>query len=211
MKTLKQACKPRASVFDSTKRDTVHDILDLVNNIEADTFFDENFATQGMRTLIAESFKRLEGRGQAQGIFRLSQSMGGGKTHNLIALGLLAQHPELRAKVMSEFYKPDSTLGKVRVAAFSGRQTDAPYGVWGEIARQLGKEQEFAPYYSPLAAPGQEAWIKLLQGEPLIILLDELPPYFAYAHPRNRHGNAGRRNYGGPGEPDGRCQRQQTE
>src|SRR5262249_16650750 len=59
-----------------------------------------------------------------------------------------------------------------------------PYGVCGEIARQLGKESEFSPYYTPLAAPGQEAWIRLLQGEPLVILLDELPPYFAYARTR---------------------------
>ena len=130
MKTLKQACKPRPSVFDSIKRDTVHDILDLVKDrIDADVFFAENFATQGMKTLITEAFKRLEGHGQAQGIFQLSQSMGGGKTHNLIALGLLAKRPDLRARAMTGFHKPDPTLGVIRVAAFSGRQTDVPYGV----------------------------------------------------------------------------------
>lgn len=185
MKTLRQACTPRASVFDSTKRDTVPDILDLAKGkIDPVEFFAENFATQGMRTLLSEAFKRLDGGAQAQGIFRLSQSMGGGKTHNLIALGLLAAHPEWREKVMSSFYTPKKSLGPVRVAAFSGRYTDAPFGIWGEIAKQLGKEQDFAPYYSPLAAPGQEAWIKLLSGEPLVILLDELPPYFAYAGTR---------------------------
>src|SRR2546425_13155222 len=36
-------------------------------------------------------------------------------------------------------------------------------------------------YYSPLAAPGQTAWMNLLKGEPLLILLDELPPYFENA------------------------------
>ena len=185
MKTLRQACTPRASVFDSTKRDTVPDILDLAKGkIDPAEFFAENYATQGMRTLLSEAFKRLDGGAQAQGIFRLSQSMGGGKTHNLIALGLLAKHPEWRERVMSSFYKPKNSLGPVRVAAFSGRQTDAPFGIWGELAKQLGKEQDFAPYYSPLAAPGQEAWIKLLQDEPLVILLDELPPYFAYAGTR---------------------------
>ncbi len=185
MKTLRQACTPRATVFDSTKRDTVPDILDLAKGrIDPAEFFSENYATQGMRTLLSEAFKRLDGGAQAQGIFRLSQSMGGGKTHNLIALGLLAQHPEWRTQVMGSFYTPKAALGPVRVAAFSGRQTDAPFGVWGEIARQLGKEQEFAPYYTPLAAPGQEAWIRLLAGEPLVILLDELPPYFAYASTR---------------------------
>lgn len=185
MITLRQACTPRQSVFDSRRRDTVHDILDLADGrIPPEQFFEENYPTQGMRTLLSEAFKRLEGGNQAQGIFRLSQSMGGGKTHNLVALGLLAKHPEWRGKVMSGFHQPNPALGAVRVAAFSGRQTDALYGIWGEIARQLGKEQEFAPYYSPLAAPGQNAWINLLKGDPLVILLDELPPYFAYARTR---------------------------
>lgn len=179
MLTLKNACLPRPSVFDSTKRDTVHDLLDLTENrIDPRQFFEENYVTQGMKTLLDEAFKRLEGGAQAQGVFRLSQSMGGGKTHNLIALGLLAQHPEWRGKVMAGFHKPQGTLGVVRVAAFSGRQNDVPYGIWGEIARQIGKEADFAPYYAPLAAPGQEAWVNLLRGAPLIILLDELPPYF---------------------------------
>lgn len=185
MLTLKQGCLPRASVFDSTKRDTVHDLLDLVEDrIDPKRFFDENFVTQGMRTLLDEAFKRLEGGAQSQGVFRLSQAMGGGKTHNLIALGLLAKHPDFRAKVMGGFHKPQGSVGKVRVAAFSGRQNDVPYGIWGEIARQLGKQEAFAPYYTPLSAPGQEAWANLLKGEPLVILLDELPPYFNFARTR---------------------------
>ena len=78
MKTLRQACTPRASVFDSTKRDTVPDILDLAKGkIDPAEFFAENYATQGMRTLLSEAFKRLDGGAQAQGIFRLSQSMVG--------------------------------------------------------------------------------------------------------------------------------------
>jgi hypothetical protein len=106
--------------------------------------------------------------------------MGGGKTHNLLALGLLAQNPELRAKVMGDFYNPDATLGRVRVVSFSGRE-DAPLGIWGAIAQQVGKRELFKDYYSPLSAPGQSAWVNLLKGEPTVIMLDELPPYFATA------------------------------
>ena len=63
------------------------------------------------------------------------------------------------------------------MAGFTGRESDAPYGIWGSIAEQLGKRDQFSDYYSPLQAPGQTAWIELLKGEPLLILLDELPPY----------------------------------
>ncbi|HVR37289.1 MAG TPA: DUF499 domain-containing protein [Methylomirabilota bacterium] len=54
-------------------------------------------------------------------------------------------------------------------------------GIWGALAEQLGKKERFKDYYSPLQAPGQSAWVNLLKGGPLVILLDELPPYFENA------------------------------
>ena len=180
MKTVKQACSPRASTFDPTRRDTVLDLSDLIDNrIDPIDFFAENHITEGMKTLLTEGFRRLEGK-STQGVFKLTQAMGGGKTHNLLALGLLAAHPDLRAPVMGDFYTPGD-LGRVRVVAFSGRESDAPLGVWGAIAEQLGKKEQFKDYYMPLSAPGQTAWVNLLRGEPLVIMLDELPPYFVNA------------------------------
>lgn len=180
MKTLGQACTPRASVFDQRTLDTVYNIDDLAT-LPTEKFFDENFVTDGMRQLLTETFKRLEGKSSsAAGAFLLSQSMGGGKTHNLIALGLLARHPEIRAKVMSEFYQP-GPMGSVRVVTFNGRKTHTPFGIWGEIAEQLNKKDALSDFYGPLQAPGDGDWVNLLRGEPLLILLDELPPYFEAA------------------------------
>ena len=181
MKTLKQACEPRPGAFDPTRRDTVLDLSDLIDGrIDPAEFFAENYVTEGMKTLLTEAFTRLEGQ-STQGVFKLTQAMGGGKTHNLLALGLLARHPECRAEVMGGFHRPGADLGPVRVVAFSGRESDAPLGVWGAIAEQLGKKEQFKDYYAPLAAPGQTAWVNLLQGAPLVIMLDELPPYFVNA------------------------------
>ncbi|MCF7983262.1 MAG: DUF499 domain-containing protein [Thiohalocapsa sp.] len=180
MQTLAQCCKPRDSIFDKARRDTVLDLTDLLQDrIDPEAFFRENHITEGMRTLLTEGFRRLEGK-STQGVFKLTQAMGGGKTHNLLALGLLAKHPALRRTVMEDFYTPGET-GPVRVVAFSGRESDAPLGIWGAIATQLGKKEQFADYYSPLSAPGQTAWVNLLKGDPLVIMLDELPPYFEYA------------------------------
>jgi predicted AAA+ superfamily ATPase len=179
--SLAQLCTPRRSVFDRNQRDIVLDITDLVENkIDAARFFEENYVTDGMRRLLRESFRRFERQSEAQGVYVLTQAMGGGKTHNMIALGLLAKHPELRVKVMGADYGA-SGLGKVRVVGFTGRESDSPLGIWGAIAEQLGKKEMFKDYYSPLQAPGQTAWTNLLKGEPLLILLDELPPYFENA------------------------------
>ena len=107
--------------------------------------------------------------------------MGGGKTHNMISLGLIAKHPEYRQQTIGAEYK-DNNLGKVEVLAFTGRESNIPNGLWGELARQLGKESEFKSLWEVgLRAPGQSEWINMLKGNPKLILLDELPPYLENA------------------------------
>ena len=178
--TLFNLCKPRDSVFDETKRDDTLDLSNLNDNtIDADEFFKETYVTDGMKHLFDTAFKRFEGKG-ASGLVRLTQAMGGGKSHNMVALGLLARYPDFRKGI----YKNESpkTAGKeIRLVSYTGRESDIKHGIWGEIAKQLGKTSVFKDYYTPLSAPGQSAWINLLKGEPLLILLDELPPYLEYA------------------------------
>ncbi len=99
----------------------------------------------------------------------------------MIGLGLLARDPELRRRVLGND-DPAPKLGHCRVVGFNGRSTDYPGGIWGSIAEQLGKADQFARYVSPLlSAPGPEAWKQLLGGDPLVLFLDELPPYLEYA------------------------------
>lgn len=179
--SLKAHCTPRPSVFDRNRRDIVLDLSDfLENKIDGAKFFEENFITAGMKTLLEKTFARLENRGDQASTFLLTQAMGGGKTHNMIALGMLARNPSLREKVLGKG-GPGSKVGSVRVIGFHGRQTDAPFGIWGELADQLGKKEALKDYYQPLQAPGQGAWINLLKGEPTLIFLDELPPYLEAA------------------------------
>ena len=180
MKTIFDLCKPRVSVFDENKRD---DTLDLSNlkegNIDAERFFDETFVTDGMELLFDTAFKRFEGKG-ATGLIKLNQAMGGGKTHNMLALGLLAANSDLRKKMFEGKY---ATVDQdIKLISFTGRESYLAYGLWGEIAEQMGKKTLFNPFYSPLMAPGQSAWINLLKGDtPILILLDELPPYLENA------------------------------
>lgn len=178
MKSLWDLCKPRSSVFERNVRDDVLDLTDLIHQrIDPDKFFQENFLTKGMEELIKSAFLRFQVKGTTS-LIRLTQAMGGGKTHSMITLGLLAKHPYLRKKLPAI---DTQWTDAVRVVAFTGRESDAPMGIWGFIAEQLGKKELFSEYYSPLQAPGQTAWINLLKGEPLLILFDELPPYLENA------------------------------
>ncbi|MDP6116111.1 MAG: DUF499 domain-containing protein [Planctomycetota bacterium] len=175
-------CKPRPSVFATDRRATVLNLDTFlkgqVNGLE---FFEENYFTNGMLTLMDRAFRHLGGSGAGSSVFLLSQAMGGGKTHSMIALGLLASEPGLRKQILGD-QNPAPNLERCRVVGFNGRSTDAAGGIWGSIAEQLGKEEQFARYVSPLlSAPGPEAWKQLLGGDPLVLFLDELPPYLEYA------------------------------
>lgn len=180
--TLQAHCVPRPSVFAADRRATVLSLdTFLKGQVHGQEFFDENYFTNGMLTLVDRAFRHLAGERSGSSVFLLSQAMGGGKTHSMIGLGLLARDPELRKRVLGA-EDPAPRLGKCRVIGFNGRSTDAPGGIWGSLAEQLGKSELFARYLSPLlSAPGPEAWKQLLGGDPAIIFLDELPPYLEYA------------------------------
>ncbi len=168
---------PRGSVFKQDRRATVLNLDNFFKGaVDGKEFFQENYLTNGMETLIDRAFRHLADGASSNSVFHLSQSMGGGKTHSMMALGLLARDPGLRKTVLGE-KDPAPKLGPVQVVGFNGRQTDAPLGIWGSIADQLGKKDQFKAYYSPLAAPGPEAWRTLFGDKPVIVLLDELPPY----------------------------------
>lgn len=179
--TLQQSCQPRATVFAADRRATVLSLdTFLKGQVHGGEFFDENYFTNGMLTLVDRAFRHLSGNGAGSSVFLLSQAMGGGKTHSMIGLGLLARDPELRQRVLGD-KDPAPKLGRCRVVGFNGRSTDAPGGIWGSIAEQLGKADQFARYVAPLLnAPGPEAWKQLLGGDPLVLFLDELPPYLEY-------------------------------
>jgi hypothetical protein len=81
---------------------------------------------------------------------------------------------------MQSFYQT-AMLGTVRVGTFSGRNTNTPFGIWGAIADDLSRREVLRDCYTPLRAPSPEEWIRLLGGDPILILLDELPPYFDQA------------------------------
>jgi predicted AAA+ superfamily ATPase len=181
--SLHTHCTPRKSVFAADRRATVLSLdTFLKGQVNGPEFFEENYFTNGMSTLVDRAFRQLGGVGAGgSSVFLLSQAMGGGKTHSMIAVGLLARDPELRKRVLGE-QDPAPKLGRCRVVGFNGRSTDEVGGIWGSIAKQLGKEEQFARYISPLLqAPGPEAWKQLIGGDPLVIFLDELPPYLEYA------------------------------
>jgi hypothetical protein len=180
MKTVRDACRLQPNALTIKLSDQVEQLDELIRaEGEGQAFFAKTHITQGMKDLLAEGTARLAGS-SSQAIFHLKQAMGGGKTHVLVAFGLLAKNPTLRATYCAGMAHADG-FDTVDVAAFNGRNNPDHF-FWGEIANQLGKGEQFRRFWtSGPQAPDEQDWLALFEGDrPILILLDEMPPYFDY-------------------------------
>lgn len=101
IKTVKQACRFNSVIADYRMNQGIEHLADLISDQgDGCAFFSRNYVTHGMEPLFREGMLRLSGKSD-QAVFELTQAMGGGKTHMMIALGLLARHPHLRPEVLS--------------------------------------------------------------------------------------------------------------
>lgn len=180
LKPVKDACTPHEMAFNYAMSNQIEDLAQLIKQeTDGKAFFEKTHITAGMNRLFEEGLQRLAGK-SGQAVFELSQAMGGGKTHSMVAFGLLVQKDPLRKTVVPELYAKSKFEG-AKVVALSGRNHPEHF-LWGEIADQLGKGGEFKKYWQDGAkAPDEKAWIQLLGDAPVLILLDELPPFFDYA------------------------------
>ncbi|TIR76289.1 MAG: hypothetical protein E5X18_04790, partial [Mesorhizobium sp.] len=145
--TVRELCELDPGALDFALSDQVEHLSDLLTEAEgaADEFFDKNFVTSGMERLLREGLQRLNGQ-SAQAVFELRQAMGGGKTHSMLALGLLARNPRLYGRVPAKI-----TAGlkgdKARVVAIHGRAISPEHFLWGDIAEQLGSKESFSKFW----------------------------------------------------------------
>ena len=92
IKTVKQACRFNPIIQNYRMAQGIENLAALIAD-EGDgrEFFARNYVTHGMEQLFREGMLRLSSKSD-QAVFELTQAMGGGKTHMMVALGLLARH-----------------------------------------------------------------------------------------------------------------------
>jgi len=147
--------------------------------VDGRAFFQRNHFTAGLDLLVRRGFDRLAGKSE-DGAFYLTQAMGGGKTHSLIAFGLLAADPALRREVAPKL-TAGADFGAAEVVIFNGHQNPETL-LWGHIAEKLGRSDIMAPFWRNGAkTPGVDEWVAVVGDKPVLILLDELPSYLEMA------------------------------
>lgn len=174
-------CDVSPDIFAMSRSEQVEHLSSIT---EADiktarAFYARNHVTSGMSEFLRGALKRLSGKSQ-QAVFELRQAMGGGKTHNMIALGLLARFPELK-ELLPNDVTADMGDEPAVIATINGR--DVQNFVWGDIAEQLGQAEAFRDHWVNGPKEMSEGdWIRLIGDRPTLIMLDELPTYLAMAH-----------------------------
>src|ERR1700731_4358530 len=131
--TVKDAWELHPMALDYSMREQVENLSDVIatTTAAASGFFDKNYVTKGMETLLNQGLRRLGGKSD-QPVFELKQAMGGGKTHSMIALGLLARDAALRSQVVPEIAR-DVAFGNAGLVAVNGRFGFEETFLWGEI------------------------------------------------------------------------------
>ena len=109
LQTVKDACQFDPKAIDYALSDQIESLEDLVGHDAgaAEAFFKKTYVTGGMHTLLRQGLQRLAGS-SGQAVFELKQSMGGGKTHSMLALGYLAANPRPRGVSSRKKSRKDS-------------------------------------------------------------------------------------------------------
>lgn len=194
MKTIFEACKPRAEVLSGDLREEIFaarlkDVIDGGADPvyqDAATFFDNTYHTEGLKLLLDEALGRLTGAKPANNaVIRLETAFGGGKTHNLIALYHTAKgyHPDPSLVAKALIPAPDS----IRVVGIVGSDLEPStgllhkgfrtYTLWGEMIAQLTADQDpdlVKRSEQDRASTGTSLWNELLGDQPTLIMIDEI-------------------------------------
>lgn len=159
-------------------------------------FFANTFPTDGLKTLIKEVFSRLCKTGSGSPIIRLETSFGGGKTHDEIALWHICKQGR-RIQGLERFADIDSIPHQpIQIAAIACHDLDpingvyhaetgiTTYTLWGEIAYQIGGVEGYKLLRGSdeqRVSPGTSVMERLTNGQPTLIVLDEISRYFRAA------------------------------
>jgi hypothetical protein len=163
---------------------------------DSKTFFAGTHPSAGLKTLLDEALGRVGGgKPDAPSVIRLETNLGGGKTHNLIAL-YHAARGDLPAERVKEFMTanlyPKRPIDQLAVfvgtsaggVEFPEVEDTTARTLWGFLALQLGGKDAYsyvADADKALTAPGTDALKQVLGGGSTLILIDELARYLETA------------------------------
>jgi uncharacterized protein len=161
---------------------------------DAKEFYRRTYITEGLRGLLLNALKRLNGQG-GHPVVELQTNFGGGKTHSMMALyhlvsgipaAQLAGVDALLADAGVNNVPKTARAVLVGTALSAGQPEKTPEGLvlrtlWGRLAYQIGNAKGYEMIRESDetgTSPGSDNLVKLLKSVgPVLILIDELVAY----------------------------------
>jgi hypothetical protein avisC_05697 len=156
-------------------------------------FYERTYLTEGLKTLLRMSARRLGGDRNAQAVINLQTTFGGGKTHSMLAIwhlagGLSLEELPQDVQDLLENRPLPGSINRVAIVGSEiapGQPTVKPDGtvvntLWGELAWQLGGADAYAIIADADRTgtnPGRALRTLLSEYAPALILIDEWVAY----------------------------------
>lgn len=168
----------------------VHAGRGVVDYQDPVTFFNRTYLTSGLSSMLSDVLSRLSGKGKGERVIQIQTPFGGGKTHTLLSLYHLFEHPRevKNLEVVKNLLAQNQIkmLPRVKKVVLVGTalnpKTDKT--LWGELASQLGKDayKLIEENDKGRISPGTDVLGKILaENQPCLILMDEVLQYLTKA------------------------------
>ena len=199
-RSLIDLVKPQAEILNSTLDESIF-AANLTEALagtapavysEPGQFFQRTHPSSGLQELLRMALGRLSGTIPDEApVLRVDTNLGGGKTHNLIAL-CHACRGDMPSDMAETFLGTQSTqllsaVHTMRIGAFVGTDRGVASDestLWGVLAREIGGAAGYAIIRTDdeaRTAPGAAKLKTLLGDQPTLIVIDEIAQYLSKA------------------------------
>jgi hypothetical protein len=187
-----QACKPRQDIIEG-KYLQAELALDLHTIAEGtakppyntpESFFQATHPTTTLKHLLTDTLNHLAGAKTINPVLLFDAGFGGGKTHAMAAIYYTVKYPTNpeTKKLLGNAYAPKNVrIVVIDGSAYGGkgvkREEHQFKTIWADFLYQLGETILAKESDNPEGLPERKDITELLQKQPTLILIDEIPKY----------------------------------
>jgi len=187
-----QACTPKQDIIEG-KYLQAELALDLYTIAEGtakppydtpESFFQATHPTATLKQLLTDTLNHLSGTKPINPILLFDAGFGGGKTHTMAAIYYAAKNPSNPEVQKVTGLTPQINNSKIIVidgSAYGGKGVKRDQyqfkTLWADFLYQLGETLTAKESDTPQGLPERKVLSELLQKQPTLILIDEIPKY----------------------------------
>ncbi|MDH5690135.1 MAG: DUF499 domain-containing protein [Candidatus Bathyarchaeota archaeon] len=183
-----QACIPKQDILEGKylQAELALDLHTIANGTAKppyntpESFFQATHLTTTLKQLLTDTLSHLTGTKTINPVLLFDAGFGGGKTHTMAAIYYATKNPQI-IKEQLEKTPQNCRTTIIDGSAYGGKGIKRDQyqfkTLWADFLHQLGETKLALDSDMPEGLPERQTITKLLQKQPTLILIDELPKY----------------------------------